>query len=135
MAGRNHHVISMTQTGNFKSSFKFLKAMREKNWLKHLDKYGQMGVDALKAATPKDTGLTASSWNYEIKVGEGGHYTYINWYNTNVIKDYFNVALRIQTGHGTKEGVWIEGIDYINPALQPVFDKIAGSIWEEVKSA
>lgn len=125
--------ITMKEKGNFSASLKFLKAMKEKSWLKNLDKYGEMGVQALANATPKDTGLTAASWNYEVV--NKGNYIYLNWYNTNVIKDYFNVALRIQTGHGTKEGVWIEGIDYINPALQPVFDKIAGSIWEEVKSA
>lgn len=132
MAGRKH-VISMREKGDFKTTFKFLKAMKEKHWLKNLDKYGQMGVDALRANTPRDTGLTAESWNYEIKITD--KYTYINWYNTNVIKDYFNVALAIQTGHGTKEGVWIEGRDYINPALRPIFDKIADGVWEEVKNS
>jgi hypothetical protein len=107
--------------------------MKEKKFLKNLPQFGEEGVRALAAATPKDTGLTANSWKYEIVSNE--YCTYINWYNTNVIKDYFNVALMIQMGHGTKQGVWIEGIDYINPALQPIFDKIAKDIWEVVTTS
>lgn len=128
---KRRHVLYLTETGDFKTTFKWLKALREKKWAKLLDKYGQMGVDALREATPKDTGLTANSWHYEITTGD--KYTAINWYNTNVIKDYFNVALMIQRGHGTGDGVWIEGIDYINPTLQKIFQNMADGIWEEVK--
>jgi hypothetical protein len=129
---KRRHTIYMTETGNFKTTMKWLKALKEKNWAKTLDKYGKMGVDALREATPKDTGVTANSWYYEITTGP--KFTAINWYNTNVIKDYFNVALMIQRGHGTGSGAWIEGIDYINPALQEVFQKMADGIWEEVKN-
>lgn len=124
--------IRVGQKGDFKKTFKFLKAMREKHFLKNLDKYGQMGVDALSAATPKRTGLTANSWTYEIN--DDGQTLTITWNNTNVQKGYYNVALMIQYGHGTGTGGWVEGIDYINPALQPVFDKMLGSIWEEIKT-
>ena len=125
--------IKMSSKGDFSKSFKFLKAMKEKDWLKRIDQYAQEGVDALKAATPKDTGLTAESWNYEIT--NDGNRLYITWYNTNVKKGYFNVALMLQYGHATKSGAWIKGVDYINPALKPVFDKISNNMWEEVKNA
>ena len=126
-------VIHMTQQGNFNNTFRFLKAMKERSWLRNLDKYGQIGVEALKAATPKNSGLTANSWKYEI--ADNGKSLYINWYNTNVVKGYFNVALMLQLGHGTKQGYWVKGVDYINPALAPVFDKIGADVWEEVKNS
>lgn len=126
-------VIHMTQKGNFNNTFRFLKAMEERSWLRNLDKYGQIGVEALKAATPKNSGLTANSWKYEI--ADNGKSLYINWYNTNVVKGYFNVALMLQLGHGTKQGYWVKGVDYINPALAPVFDKIGADVWEEVKNS
>lgn len=125
--------IKVGDKGDFKKTFKFLKAMKEKRFLKNLDKYGQMGVDALAAATPKRTGLTAESWTYDIT--DNGEQLIISWNNTNVQKGYYNVALMIQYGHGTGTGGWVEGIDYINPALKPVFDKIADAVWMEVKNS
>ena len=125
--------IKVGDKGDFKKTFKFLRAMKEKQFLKNLDKYGQMGVDALAAATPKRTGLTAESWTYDIT--DNGEQLIISWNNTNVQKGYYNVALMIQYGHGTGTGGWVEGIDYINPALKPVFDKIADAVWMEVKNS
>ena len=125
--------IKVGDKGDFKKTFKFLRAMKEKRFLKNLDKYGQMGVDALAAATPKRTGLTAESWTYDIT--DNGEQLIISWNNTNVQKGYYNVALMIQYGHGTGTGGWVEGIDYINPALKPVFDKIADALWMEVKNS
>ena len=125
--------IKVGDKGDFKKTFKFLRAMKEKRFLKNLDKYGQMGVDALSAATPKRTGLTAESWTYDIT--DNGEQLIISWNNTNVQKGYYNVALMIQYGHGTGTGGWVEGIDYINPALKPVFDKIADAVWMEVKNS
>lgn len=125
--------ISVKEKGDFSKTFKFLKAMKEKHFLKSLDKYGQRGVEALAAATPKNTGLTANSWRYEIDVTDDT--VNLRWYNTNVVKGYFNVALMLQYGHGTGTGGWVEGVDYITPALEPVFDKILGDMWEEVKSS
>lgn len=125
--------IGMQQKGDFNKTFKFLKAMKEKKFLQNLDKYGQMGVDALAAATPKRSGKTASSWSYDIN--DDGETLTLTWNNSNVVKDYFNVAIMIQYGHGTGTGGWVSGIDYINPALKPVFEEIMGKMWEEVKAS
>ena len=129
----NGIVIGMKTKGDFDSTFKFLKKMKERSWLRNLDVYGRQGVEALAKATPKDTGLTANSWNYDIS--DDGETLTLTWYNTNVVKDYYNVALYIQYGHGTKNGGWVEGIDYINPALRPIFEKISGNIWEEITTS
>ena len=126
-------VIQMSEKGDFKKTFKFLKAMQEKKFLSNLNKYGERGVQLLSENTPRDTGLTASSWYYKIE--DDGSTLTITWYNSNVKKDYFNVALMLQYGHATKNGGWIEGIDYINPALKPLFDEMEKDIWEEVKSS
>lgn len=87
------------------------------------------GVDALRAATPVESGLTASSWYYEV-IDEGGGVT-IYWYNTHV-EGGFNVAIGLQYGHGTGTGGWVEGYDYVNPAMRPIFDQIADAVWKEV---
>ena len=125
-------VVKMSEKGDFKKTFKFLKAMQEKKFLSNLNKYGERGVQLLSENTPRDTGLTASSWYYKIE--DDGETLALTWYNSNVKKDYFNVALMLQYGHATKNGGWIEGIDYINPALKPLFDEMEKDIWEEVKS-
>lgn len=126
-------VIQMSEKGDFKKTFRFLKAMKEKKFLSNLDKYGERGVQLLSENTPRDTGLTASSWYYKIE--DDGNTLKLTWYNSNVKKDYFNVALMLQYGHATKNGGWVEGIDYINPALKPLFDEMEKDIWEEVKSS
>lgn len=126
-------VVQMSEKGDFKKTFKFLKAMQEKKFLSNLNKYGERGVQLLSENTPRDTGLTASSWYYKIE--DDGETLTITWYNSNVKKDYFNVALMLQYGHATKNGGWVEGIDYINPALKPLFDEMEKDIWEEVKSS
>lgn len=90
------------------------------------------GVTALIAATPKDSGITASSWTYEI-VREGNVITI--WFKNDNIENGFNVAVGLQYGHGTGDGGWVEGYDYINPALRPIFDEIADSVWKEVQKA
>ena len=126
-------VVQMSEKGDFKKTFKFLKAMQEKKFLSNLNKYGERGVQLLSENTPRDTGLTASSWYYKIE--DDGETLTLTWYNGNVKKDYFNVALMLQYGHATKNGGWVEGIDYINPALKPLFDEMEKDIWEEVKSS
>lgn len=126
-------VVEMSEKGDFKKTFKFLKAMQEKKFLSNLNKYGERGVQLLSENTPRDTGLTASSWYYKIE--DDGETLTLTWYNSNVKKDYFNVALMLQYGHATKNGGWVEGIDYINPALKPLFDEMEKDIWEEVKSS
>lgn len=126
-------VVQMSEKGDFKKTFRFLKAMKEKKFLSNLDKYGERGVQLLSENTPRDTGLTASSWYYKIE--DDGNTLKLTWYNSNVKKDYFNVALMLQYGHATKNGGWVEGIDYINPALKPLFNEMEKDIWEEVKSS
>ncbi len=124
--------FSLTVKGDWKKTTKFLDALPKISYESILKRYGEKGRIALMQATPIDSGLTAASWKYEVNADKNGGS--ITWYNTNVIKDYFNVALYLQYGHGTKSGTWIVGIDYINPALRPIFDEIADHIWREVKS-
>lgn len=126
-------MIQITHKGDFSKTDKFLRGIKERHYLKILDKYGQMGVDALRAATPRRSGKTAESWGYEIRVG--GDMAEIIWTNTNVENGWFYVAIGLQYGHGTRNGGYVQGIDYINPAMRPIFDKIADEAWAEVISS
>ena len=107
----------------------FLERAKETVHLGDLDKYGREGVAALASATPKDTGLTAASWSYRIEQRNGS--ATIAFYNSN-IQNGVPIAIILQYGHGTRNGGWVQGRDYINPAIQPVFDKIAENAWREV---
>lgn len=122
-------MIKITSKGDFKKADTFLEKMLELGGLGILDRYGREGVNALASATPRDTGKTAASWDYMIEREPGS--TSITWTNSN-INDGVNIAVIIQYGHGTGTGGYIQGIDYINPAIRPVFEHIADSIWEEV---
>ena len=97
---------------------------------KNLNIYGQRGVDALKKATPKDTGLTADSWRYEIKISKSD--VKIIWSNLN-IQNGVPIAVILQYGHATGTGGYVQGIDYINPAIKPIFDDISEKVWKEMK--
>lgn len=97
-----------------------------------LEKYGKRGVEALKEATPKDSGKTADSWIYEIVKDERGNYQIV-WSNTNVVDGWANVAILLQYGHATRNGGFVKGVDYINPAIEKVFQKMAEEAWREVK--
>lgn len=123
-------MIKFTNKGSFKNLERFLNKNGELDIDHYLEMYGQKGVEALSEATPRRTGKTASSWRYKIEKGKDK--TTIIWTNDNVINDWYNVALMIQYGHGTKSGVYVEGVDYINPAIRSIFDKIAEEIWKEV---
>lgn len=125
-------MISFKHRGNFNRTEKFLNTVKGAGYLNKLAKYGQMGVDALAAATPVDSGLTAASWTYEIT--SDGKSTTISWINTNVNK-YVNIAIILQYGHGTGTGGYVKGRDYINPAMRPIFDQIAQEAWKEVTTA
>lgn len=125
-------MITFHHKGDFKKTIKFLNAISPLPIKMILDKYGKMGVSALAAATPVDTGKTADSWTYEIEMSKDS-YT-ISWLNTNV-NNHVNIALILQYGHGTRNGGYVSGRDYINPALQPVFDQIAEEAWQEVTSS
>ena len=125
-------MISFTHRGNFNRLEKFLNSMARRSYLNDLSKYGQMGVEALASATPVDTGKTAESWTYEIE--RTNERTTIRWLNTN-INDGVNIAVILQYGHGTGTGGYVQGRDYINPAMRPLFDSIAEQAWKEVTSA
>ncbi len=106
-----------------------MKKIIDGNYLKVCERYGQEGVEALMSATPVDSGLTASSWSYEITRNLNS--TVIAFANSN-IQNGVPIAIIIQYGHGTRNGGWVQGRDYINPAIQPIFDRIAKEVWEEV---
>lgn len=125
-------MITLVHKGNFKATETFLRKCRESKFLDKLDAVAKKGVDALTAATPVDTGKTAESWRYRIYKTKDGARIY--WYNTNVTKDneYLPVVILIQYGHATKNGAFVEGRDFINPAMAPIFDEIAEAAWTEV---
>ena len=131
MAKQNFY-ITVVQHGGFKKANSWLERQLEKINFGWLDKYGKMGVEALRAATPKDTGFTADSWTYEIHRTEDE--VRIEWHNTNFAKDWFPVVIGLQLGHATKNGGWVEGTDFINPALKPIFEEIKNKISKEVKT-
>jgi len=122
-------ITTVGNDGDFKNLSSFLERAKEAVNMGTLDKYGKMGVDALSAATPKDTGLTASSWSYEITRGNG--IIELSFNNSNVNKG-IPIAILIQYGHGLPNGGFVQGIDYINPALKPIFQQLADEIWKEV---
>jgi hypothetical protein len=122
-------VITISSHGSFENTEKFLKRMSDKSIFDSLSRYGEEGVQALAEATPKDSGDTARSWVYEIERTSTSYA--IIWSNTNVV-DGVPIAVLIQVGHGTGTGGYVSGRDYINPALRPVFDRIAASVWKEV---
>lgn len=122
-------MISFRQKGDFSKANSFLEKIKETVNAGDLNKYGQEGVNALSSATPVDTGTTANSWYYEINRTKGQ--VSIEWKNSN-IKDGVPIAVIIQYGHGTGTGGYIEGRDYINPAMRPIFEHIADSVCKEV---
>jgi hypothetical protein len=123
-------LITFKQKGDFRKLDRFLERLKETVKLGDLDKYGREGVRALSAATPVDTGKTADSWKYEIIRQEGR--VRLVFSNTN-IQNGVPIAIILQYGHATGNGSWVEGRDYINPAIGPIFDKIADDMWKEVK--
>ena len=125
-------MISFKQKGDFSKTFKFLERAKELIHMGSLDRYGREGVAALSAATPKDTGQTADSWQY--KIYRSKESVSITFSNTN-FQNGVPIAIILQYGHATRNGSWVEGIDYINPAIQPVFEEIAREMWAEVTKA
>jgi hypothetical protein len=122
-------LIRFKHTGNFQRTENFLNKIRHKDFKSTLAKYGTQGVNALSSSTPVDSSLTANSWDYEIKVFRGGFK--IIWSNSNVV-DGIPVAILIQYGHGTRSGRFVEGRDFINPAMRPIFDSLVENLWKEV---
>lgn len=122
-------MIKLTSKGDFSKVTKYFQGLKNASKLNILDKYGAEGVRALSSATPVKTGLTANSWYYEIKRSSGT--SEIEFKNSNV-NDGVLIAVILQHGHGTRNGGWVAGRDYINPAIQPIFDKIVEEAWKEV---
>lgn len=122
-------MISFRHKGDFSKLTTFLERSKEFVKLSDLDRYGREGVKALSAATPVDTGLTANSWSYKITHKNGS--VSISFHNSN-IQNGVPIAIILQYGHGTNNGGWVEGRDYINPTIQPVFDEIVNKAWKEV---
>lgn len=122
-------MISFRHKGDFSKLTRFLERAKEVVHLGCLDKYGREGVAALASATPVDTGLTADSWYY--KITNNGQSAKVTFYNSN-IQNGVPIAIILQYGHGTRNGGWVQGRDYINPVVQPIFDKLANEAWREV---
>ena len=125
-------MIKIHHKGDFKKTTRFLNKVKDLEISNILHKYGQIGVEALSGATPIRSGETAASWRYNIGRTNGGYA--ITWSNTHVNKGV-NIALILQLGHGTGTGGYVQGIDYINPALTDIFDEMADSAWREITSA
>lgn len=126
-------MISIRQRGDFRKTKKLLKKSLGKDYLSVLAKYAAQGVSALSAGTPIDSGETATSWFYKIVQNKEKGRISIEWHNSNV-NNGVNIAVILQYGHATRNGGWVEGRDYINPALQSIFDKLADAAWKEVTS-
>jgi hypothetical protein len=125
-------VVNFTVTGSTDKTSAFLEKMQTMNRFEGLDRLGQRGVEALRAATPVESGLTAASWKYEVEIKKDA--ARIMWINTNTVNGT-NIAVILQYGHGTGTGGYIAGRDYIMPAIRPIFDEIANEIWKKVTSA
>lgn len=125
-------MIEVKHTGSFRRTERFLDKLSKKNYMAALRRYGEKGVEALAEATPRDTGRTAESWSYTIVKQDEGYAIY--WKNSNV-QNGANIALLLQYGHATRQGAYVRGIDYINPALKKVFKEMADELWKEVREA
>lgn len=122
-------MISFRQKGDFSKLTRYLTKLKASARISILDRFGKEGVAALSSATPKDTGLTSSSWYYETEIRNGS--ATISFHNSHINKGV-PIAIILQYGHGTRNGGYVQGRDYINPAVQPLFDKIADEAWKEV---
>ena len=121
--------FSVKTRGNWNSLERYLKKASKSTDISRFAKYGEMGLEALRDATPVDSGLTAASWGYSLEVNEGG--VRLSWHNSNIV-NYVPIAIIVDSGHATKSGGWVEGRHFIDPAIQPVFDKIAKEMWKEL---
>ena len=124
--------ITFKQTGDFSKVTKYLNGIKGRNYRSTLEKYAEEGVQALRDNTPIDTGITSESWAYEIVTTAKGFS--IIWTNSNVTDSGVPIVILLQYGHGTRSGSFVQGIDFINPTMKPIFDKIVESLWKEVES-
>lgn len=123
--------ITFTQRGNFSKTEKYLKGLKNKNYRAILERYANEGVNLLRSVTPKDSGETSSAWSYKIITNRSGFS--IQWFNTST-NDGIPIIILLQYGHGTTGGTFVEGRDFINPVMKPLFEKISENIWKEVIS-
>jgi hypothetical protein len=123
--------IIFRQSGDFSNTQRYLKRLREKNYRPILEKYANEGLSLLRSATPKDSGLTADSWSYKIVINRSKFS--IQWLNDHK-NDGIPIVILLQYGHGTRGGTFVEGRDFINPSMKPLFEKISADIWKEVTS-
>lgn len=122
-------MITFKHKGDFSKTTRYFERVKQNSLNKILQKYGELGVHALASATPVDTGVTAASWYYEINQDRGR--VTINFCNSNINKGV-PIAIILQYGHGTRNGGWVQGRDYINPVVEPIFNALANKAWEEV---
>ena len=122
-------MFKVKHKGNFKKTENFFKRALRRDWRRVLDAYGKRGVELLKAATPTDSGITAESWDYKIAEENGA--LSITWTNDNENKGA-NIVMLIVYGHGTKNGGYVAGNDFVTPAIQPLLDEMAQKVWKEV---
>ena len=125
--------ITFVHKGSFKNIRKFLKTAKTAPWFDTLDDLGKVGVEALSSATPRRTGKTAASWSYEITKTKA--YTMISWTNSSTTPSGIPIVILLKYGHGTRNGGFVEGEDFITPAIKPIFDEIADKMWEEVQKS
>ncbi len=124
-------MFKVRSSGSFNKTTKFLARLQKGDIFENLDRYGRLGVNALARGTPVETGLASESWGYQINKTKTR--TSISWFNTDV-EGGVNIAVILQYGHGTGTGGWVEGRDYINPAIRPIFDQILDDVWRQVRS-
>lgn len=125
-------MFTIKASGNFKKTDAFLSRMRKREMFRTLDRFGREGVAALASATPVDSALSANSWSYEVRVSNRS--ASISWTNSNTVNGT-PIVILLQYGHGTGTGGYVQGRDFINPSLAPIFNRIADSVWKEVTSA
>lgn len=128
-----YDTIKFKSSGDFSKTLKFLRFISSGYFYRRIEGFAKKGVVLLAEATPKDTGLSSDSWGYEIEITDTK--TTITWTNSNTTRDGVPIVLLIQYGHATRNGSYVEGFDFINPALKPLFDEMADTIWREVKDA
>lgn len=124
-------MIRVFSKGDFNKTTTYLKGLLHRDHYSDLDHYGRLGVDALSRATPIDTGLASTSWGYRIIKTPGR--TGIEWFNTDIVND-IPIVILLQYGHGTRNGGYVQGRDFINPAIRPIFDQISQDVWKKVRS-
>lgn len=121
--------FSVAQSGDWTKTLDFLERNSKADWVKKLDSLAAQGVSALAAATPRESGETASAWSYTIRVGSS--YIFVDWHNSNENQG-IPIAILLQYGHGTGTGGYVQGVDYINPAVQPIIDQMVEVVWREI---